>query len=404
MPKIVLINQFFWPDLAATSQLLTDLAWHLAGEGCEVTVICGKSSYSVSEKTSSPPVQIVRVPALAFGRGTVARILSYGSFYIAAIWKLVRVHRPDIVVTMTTPPLLSALGVALGKIRGTRHYIWEMDIYPDVAFDAGVLRQDSWIARMSGALADFTRSKADGIIVLGECMRQRLLEHGIAAGKLHVAENWADGTVFYPMGGKTSDRLRIIYSGNLGLAHDVETIAGAMERFAHTDRFEFVFVGGGARARELQERCEARSLTNARFLPFCDREQLNALLSNADIGLVTLKNECAGSLVPSKIYCLLAAGLPLLFVGPRGATPGQMLDRHSCGWQIDCGDVSGLVDLLEHLALHPEHIAKASNGAREVFLMHYHRAAGVQRIARILGFQQGRPAAAGHRIPQSSSV
>jgi colanic acid biosynthesis glycosyl transferase WcaI len=251
MTKVLLINQFFWPDLAATSQLLTDLARHLAEEGCEVTVICAKSSYAVHESTPPPPVRIVRTPNPGFGRGVFARILSYASFLVAAVWNAWRVDRPDVVVTMTTPPFLSALGFALQKVRGARHYIWEMDMYPDVAVDIGVLRRGSWTTRAAAAVAGFSRSKADGIIVLGECMRQRLLSQGIPPAQLHVAENWADGSVFYPMGRKRSGPLRIIYAGNLGLAHDIDTIAGAMKELGGQNGFEFIFVGGGAQARRL---------------------------------------------------------------------------------------------------------------------------------------------------------
>src|SRR5205807_214627 len=99
-------------------------------------------------------------------------------------WRGFCIPKPDLVISLTTPPLLSVLGLLLQKCRGVRHYIWEMDLYPDVAVDVGVLQAGSRIARIIGAIADYSRRQAEGVIALGECMRQRLIERGIPASKI----------------------------------------------------------------------------------------------------------------------------------------------------------------------------------------------------------------------------
>src|SRR5690606_11157146 len=126
----------------------------------------------------------------AFSRGHAARLLSYASYFAAAIWHGMRIPAPDVAITLTTPPLLSAVGLLLQKLRGARHYIWEMDMYPDVAVDLGMLRADAVISRATGAIADSVRMRADAVIALGECMRGRLIERGIPASRIRVAENW----------------------------------------------------------------------------------------------------------------------------------------------------------------------------------------------------------------------
>jgi colanic acid biosynthesis glycosyl transferase WcaI len=386
--RILLLNQFFWPDSAATSQLLTDLARHLAEEGHEVFAVCADGNYAVQDSGSRPNVTIQRVKALPFGRGKVGRLLSYLSFYVMAAFNSLKLPRPDLVLTLTTPPLLSLLGTLLKLTRGSRHFIWEMDVYPDVAVDLGYFKAGGMTERVTGLLADYSRDRADGVIALGECMKDRLMSRGLAALKIHVADNWADGYEITPHTRPGDpNKLVLLYSGNLGLAHDVETVTGSILQLRNDPRFEFIFVGSGGRRAELAAFCASEKLDSVEFRPYVQRANLGESLGIGDIGLVTQRDACCGSVVPSKVYGLLAAGRPVLFVGPKDATPSLIVQRFACGWQIDCGDSDGLTKLLLHLADHKEEIVQAAERARAALLDHYDLPIGVARIAGILGLR-----------------
>src|ERR1019366_2906632 len=149
-------------------------------------------------------------------------------------------------------PLLSLLGTVLKTLRGCRHFIWEMDVYPDVAIDLNYFKADGVADRVTGSLADFSRRHADGIIALGECMKRRLVDRGVDAELISVADNWADGAAIKPIprSGEGA-QLVVLYSGNFGLAHDFETITGSILELKEDDRFRFVFVGSGGRQQEL---------------------------------------------------------------------------------------------------------------------------------------------------------
>jgi glycosyltransferase involved in cell wall biosynthesis len=386
------VNQFFWPDLAATGLLLTDVVRHLADQGHEITVICGASTYAVSESSLPPRARVIRIPNLPFGRAKIMRLFSYASFYAGAAIRALGVPKPDLIVSMTTPPLLSVLGHALKTTRRARHFIWEMDLYPDIAVDLQVLPERSLLTRIIGSTANFTRRRADGVIALGECMKRRITGHGVPEHKVHVAHNWADGERIRPPAYRdVNGKLTIVYAGHLGMAHDIATVGGAIYRLDSTGKYRFVFVGGGPRAKDLEAFAKARNLKSAEFLPFCTRDELNTLLACTDIGLVTQKNECTGSLVPSKLYAQLAAGLPLLYVGPSSATPGAIIHQHGCGWRVDCGDVDSLVELLQNLARNRHEVIEKGELARTVFLRHFDRPVSVSRIASILGLTQQPP-------------
>ncbi len=384
--RVLLINQFFWPDAAPTSQLLTDVSRALAKQGHDVAVLCSQGLYAASESTEQPPpVTVHRIPGSQFGSGKLSRAASYITFLAGALWKGATIERADVVITLTTPPMLPFLGTLLRKLRHRRHFIWEMDLFPDALVDAGMLPPTSFVLRVLGAIADYSRKRSDGVIALGECMRQRLLARGIPSHKIHVAENWSDGTLIYPLLRGDDGQLTILYSGNLGLLHDTETILSCINKLRHNKRFRFLFAGGGARRKGLKDACARNGLENVSFLPYGSRDDMAVNLAQGDLGLVTQLDSCCGTVVPSKVYGIMAAGRPLLFIGPRDATPSRIIQRFQCGWQIDCGDTQGLLDLLNELALNPTMHRVAGSRARQAFLAHYDLHRGVARICGIIG-------------------
>ncbi len=384
--KILFINQFFWPDAAATGQFLEDLVRHLAANGHEITVIASGNRYANSAASSAaPPARIVRVPGVPFARNVSGRALSYLSFFAGAFWKAFRVPRPDVVVTMTTPPLLSVIGETLQRLRGSRHFIWEMDLFPDAFVSLNAMREGGPADRLLGVIADHCRRRSHAVIALGTCMESRLLKRGVPAERIHIADNWADGDEIRSMPARQARDLHLLYSGNLGLSHDIETIAAAMEALRDDGRFRFSFAGGGARRVELEERYRGRPAENVAFLPYASRKDVSASLGKADIGLVTLKAECAGTVVPSKVYGLMAAGRPILFIGPPEASAARLVERHRCGWRIGNGDVGGLLALLEELDGNRDAVTAAGERARQAFDRHYDIRIGVDRISAILG-------------------
>jgi len=379
--RILIVNQFFWPDVAATGQFVSDLVRHLGHEH-EVTVICSGGSYSSTMSSDeAPPAKIIRVPGLRYRRGALARLFSYTTFFIGALWHELRIPRQDLILTMTTPPLLAVGGAIVKKLRGTRHYIWEMDLFPDAFVSLGALREGGMFTRLLGWIEDGCRRRSDGVIALGPCMRRRLVARGIPKHLVHVAENWADGTTISPKPFPASGPINILYSGNLGLSHDIDTIAEVIRHFRDDPRFVFSFAGGGVKRDELETICVAEGCQNAKFLPYASREHMDEHLAQADIGLVTQRPAHIGIVVPSKVYGLLAAGRPVLFVGPRRSTADLLIRRFKCGWQVDPGDSKSMVDLLELLAGNRDELRSYGDRARQALDQHYDLPHGVARVA-----------------------
>lgn len=365
--RILLLNQFFWPDAAPTGQLLAPLAEELARRGHQVTVLCGSSSYGAAIGDPPRNVEIVRIPDLPFSKTKLMRLASWGSFLVGATLRALLLPKQDVVLAMTTPPALSIIGRLLQLLRGSRFWIWEMDMYPDVAIGVGMLRENSLPARVIAALLNWPRRKATGILALGECMKQRIVAHGVKPERIHVAENWAvedtGQAIAYPADGP----LQVLYSGNLGLAHDVETICQVMHELREDRNIRFVFSGSGARRKQVESFAAERGLQNVLFRGFLSREAFAQLLADSHIGLITLLPACLGSVVPSKLYSLLAAGRPVLFLGPESALTARYAARLGCGWSFPTGQehVAAIVAKLRELAKHPAALAPVGEHARQ---------------------------------------
>ena len=381
--NILLINQFFYPDSAATSQFLTDLARSLAAEGNSVRVICGRSSYAELDCSDPPEVEIVRTPDVRFARGALARVLSYASFLVGSVFHGFFGPKADLVLTLSTPPGLSLVGSLLKAALGAGHFIWEMDVYPDIAVALNVLRQNSLLTRILGASFDWSRRRADGIIALGEDMRNRLEARNIPREKIHVAENWADGREIRPRPFPKGP-LTIHYSGNLGLAHETETILAVIERLRNHPDFRFIFAGGGSHRPRLEAFCRTHAIGNVEFRPYCPRTDLGRSLGESHLGLVTQLPQSLGSVVPSKIYGVMASGRPLLYIGPDKSTPAEHIRRLHCGWRIQPGDAETLVALLHRLNGNRSLLVQTGARARRAFEDSFDRAIAVNRVLEIL--------------------
>jgi colanic acid biosynthesis glycosyl transferase WcaI len=383
--RIVLLNQFFWRDAVATAQLLTDLAESLAQENEVIAICSGERDYDFNADTNIVPnVKIVRTRGFRFGQRGVVRIASYISYVAGTMWHGSRLPAADIYVTLTTPPILSAIGSGFALLRGARHVIWEMDIYPDIASDIGYFKRGGVIERLIGAVLDWSRHRASAIIVLGEDMKDRLVARGMPEGKIHIAENWADGNEIFPRQ-LPNGPLVVEYSGNLGLAHEVDTVAALIGRLGNDPNFRFVFAGGGSKRKQLETSCRQRGLRNVKFRPYCKRADLGQSLSEGHLGLVTQLSETVGSVVPSKIYGIMAAGRPILYIGPKESTPARHIYRFNCGWHVSPGDVDQLESLLHRLNSDRQLLSEAGARARIAFEQNFDRSIGVERIVRVIG-------------------
>jgi glycosyltransferase involved in cell wall biosynthesis len=385
--RLIFVNRYFAPDTSATSQMLFDLARRLVTSGYEVHVICSRQRYD-DPGARLPPhevlegVQVHRVATTRLGRSRLAgRALDYLTFYASALACLLRISRKhDIVIAKTDPPMLS---VPVAVVTRWRHAIlvnWLQDLFPEVA---RVLSGSTKPGLLEGALLsirDWSLRAAGANVVIGERMKEAVLRRGVPASSVHVIENWADGEIVAPIPVDQS-RLRhslglhgkfvVGYSGNLGRAHEGDTILGAAKALKSRADIGFLMIGGGYKMEQLRAAAVESGLQNVIFLPYRARDELADSMAAADVHIVSLLPTMESFIVPSKIYGILAAGRPVIFVGDPAGEIAGIIGRGRCGSVVRIGDCDALARELVHMKEDASRCDAMGKAAREHFALHY---------------------------------
>ncbi len=335
-PQVIFVNRVYWPSQAATAQLLTDLAEGLAARGWPVHVIAAGAKSGLHHG-----VVVHRTGPGEQHGGLLSRIVNYGRFRRGAQRRLAELVKPgDIVVPLTDPPMLGSAILGVARDRGARIVHWIQDIYPEIvtAHVGAITSAPLWPWRLR---RDEAWRTAAGCVALGDDMAQAIAERGVSAERLAVIPNWAPRELHAPPAAAevaakraawgVADKFIVAYSGNLGRAHEFAAILDAAERLGGRREIVFLFIGAGARFTEVRARAQRRGLKNISFVPPEPRTELATALAAADAHLITLKPEFARLVYPSKLAGVLAAGRPVLFVGPPEGEIARLLRREQCG-------------------------------------------------------------------------
>jgi glycosyltransferase involved in cell wall biosynthesis len=270
-----------------------------------------------------------------------------------ALFRLLR--RQDIVVAKTDPPLISIVAWVAARARRAILINWLQDVFPEVASRLGATPLPPALNRSLQKLRDGSLRAAAGNVVLGARMRDYLSARLGSAAKLKIIENWAVGDGAQPKATADSAlRARLNlgrqfvvgYSGNLGRAHEYETVLGAAQALHADEEIAFLFIGGGVKMDELSALVERRGLRNFHFLPYQPKDQLADSLGAADIHLVNLLPALEGLIVPSKFYGILAARRPVVFIGDPDGELARIIREANCGRIVAAGDSAGLTRII----------------------------------------------------------
>jgi colanic acid biosynthesis glycosyl transferase WcaI len=403
---IVALNHVYWPDPAATAQLLTELCEGFAARGHAVTVLCrGEAGGSRSELRHG--VRIERRVGSRLGKRRIwHRMADYASFHVSAAAALASLRpRPTVVLALTTPPLIAAAAQLAVGARGVPVVSVVQDLYPEVAFAAGLIAPAGPVGRALHAAAGVSLRASAAVVTLSEAMREAVLRHGVAPARLSVIPNWAlaelEGHQAAGEGPEAAPAERpftVMYSGNLGVGHAFDTVLAAAERLSGPPSGSapgssgrdpvrpvvFRFVGDGAGREALAREVAARGLGHVSFAPLVPREAVAASLASADLHLVTMRDAMAGLLEPSKLYGILAASRPFAYIGPPRTEADLAATTTGAGVSLRQGDVDGLVAWIEALRAAPDRGRALGAAGRRWLLAERSREAAVDAYLGVL--------------------
>jgi colanic acid biosynthesis glycosyl transferase WcaI len=397
--RVLVLHQHYWPETAATAQILSDLCEDLARRGHHVTVVCGQPSYRATDSRSvlAPSerhkgVDIRRVWSVRpDSRAIPARLLRYGSYFASSLTASLLRARPDVCFVMSTPPLLLGLSATLLRSLRDVPFVYSVqDLYPDIAVDLGVLRADSVLTRAIDLAASHCYQAANALVTLSPGMASKLAAKNLPPERIHVIPNWADTSSVKPMPRDNgfarehglADRFVVQYSGNLGLSQGLECVLRAAELLRSLP-IHFALIGDGNARASLKEL--AKGAPNVSFLPPQPRERLAEVLSACDIGLVTMKHDVAADLVPSKLYGIMAAARPVLASVEESSEVARVVHSHECGWIVAPESAEGVADGVRRaFEASAEQRAALGERGRQACTTLYSRSALTQRYAEVI--------------------
>ena len=398
-PRIRLVNLFFGAESAPTGALVESLACELERCGCAVEVHAGTAHYLHPAGAGSRFTGLLRRISCG-GHPTDSvrgRLRAWLRFYVGAAWRAWRDPVPDCVVVLTTPPFLHAIYVLVNRLRGrtTRIIVWNQDTFPEVLAAAGLLLRDSALYRRLLSVQRWSLAGVQEVVALDHAMAARLREQG--AHTVQVIPNWETQSAcssnerIPEEWAERLDRIRrdfrrcVLYSGNYGWGHQLASVGTFLQAHPAQRDFYFLCVGGGERWGQL---ADIERETGGRAIsvhPYVPREIYRQLLAAADFGLIALESGCAGLMSPSKLHSYLAAGKPVLYLGPQASNVGEAIANFGCGVQIDETDPAAFATMLEDLAQGRIDVARLVAGAKRAARERYSAAAGHRDWRRVLG-------------------
>jgi colanic acid biosynthesis glycosyl transferase WcaI len=345
-PRLLVLNQYYWPGIEATAQLLTELCEALVDDA-DVTVITGVLHGHEAEPRRSVHngVKIIRVPSTSFERSKLlARAANYLTYLGNALLRGLRGWNPDIVMCMTDPPIVADVALLVAKRYRAPLVVISQDVFPEIAVQ--LKRLENPVAmRVLRSLVSLYLRRADRIVAIGDTMRRRLEEKGAPSDRVRVIPNWIDTSRLEPHDRANwwaekrgvKDKFLVMHSGNVGHAQDLDSLVRAATFLRDLDDLAIFIIGTGARHAELVALAELLEVEQVTFMYYQARDVLPLSLSAADIHVVGLAPGLAGYVVPSRLYGILAVARPVIAAADADSETAQVVQRVGAGVVVPPG-------------------------------------------------------------------
>jgi glycosyltransferase involved in cell wall biosynthesis len=339
--------------VVSTAQHLTDLASALVSSGHEVTVIASDRGYDdpslrFKRREHWNGIEIFRIPSLSLGKSSPwRRAINFGSFLFFCSLRLLALRRFDVVVALTSPPLISFLAALFVKLKGGSFCFWVMDLNPDEAIAAGWLEENSATTRLLQRMLNYSFRHAHHTIVLDRFMKERVVRKGIDSARVSIVPPWSHDVVSYSQAGReafrakhgVADKFVVMYSGNHSPCHPLDTLLEAALALKARTEIVFFFIGGGSEQVKVRELASRYELSNVKCLAYQPLHELSNSLSGADLHVVVMGEKFVGIVHPCKVYNIMSIGAPVLYIGPQPSHITDIALQHGKFFLTRHGDV-----------------------------------------------------------------
>lgn len=380
MHKIIIITQHFYPDLASTAQLMTDLSKGLTNKGYCIEVFTQKTEKTkLTDGTHLEKVTVLYSPYLSLlDKSLLSKAINSLIFLVSGLLYIIfQVPHNNPILIASNPPFSGILGLYFRLFKKGKFFFILQDIFPESAVLCGIIKHQSILFKLFSYITYLICIFSQSTIVLSQSMKFFLEKKYFKLKekkKLAIIENWSIEDVEYCKNKQNkfaiqyqiNDVFTLLYSGNLGRLHDIESITKAAH-LLYDIPIQFVFIGDGSKKQALEQYVQEHQLKNILLLPFQPRDLLSQSLTACDVSLVSLIEGAEEIIAPCKLYGMLAAGRAILSISSTGSYIDQLLNEYNCGINCPPHNPQQLADTITKLAADPERVIAMGKRARQLY-------------------------------------
>lgn len=400
-PRLLVLNQYYWPGVEATANLLTELCEGLARD-YDVTVVTGNvAGQTRAGRTTRNGVEIIRVASTAYDRARISRrALNYLTYLVSTVLVSLRQRRPDVVLCMTDPPFIGDAARLVARRFGAPLVVISQDVFPEIAVELKRLDNRLAVALMR-VLVRYYLERADRVVAIGETMQRRLEAKGVDPERIRVISNWGDAQAIEPLPRDNPwarehdlvDRFVVMHFGNVGHAQNLDALVRASTFMRDLEDLVVTIIGTGARHAELVALAERLEADQVRFFPYQPYETRAQPLATADVHVVGLGRGLAGYIVPSRLWGILAAARPVIVAADEESETARVVRRVGCGVVVPPGRPELLARAIRAAHAGEYDLAEMGRRGREFLVAEADRRVAIERYREVLEEVRARRAA-----------
>ena len=393
---VLFLCQFFYPEYNSSATLPFDTARYLAQSGYSVDALCGNpreynTSGEVSAREMKDGVSIHRLHYIQFSRRSkLGRLINYFSFTLSVLLHIFEIKNYKTVIVYSNPPVLPVAAIWANRLFNTKIIFVSYDVYPEVAYASGSLREGSAISNVMQRINRSLFKRAKSVVALTDEMRGYLLNHRpeLSEDRIVTISNWAHEATAgsksiarTELGYKDEDFI-VAYFGNMGICQDETALLQAMNQLADYKDIKFLIAGHGNKMPSVRQAAER--LSNVRICDFLTGVAFECAVAASSCGIVSLERGLIGTCAPSKYYSYLQGGLPILAVAEQDSYLSKEATHSEIGLFSDVGNGVQLTQNILQLYQNPKLCKKMSSNAVRLYTEKYAKDVGLTEYAGLL--------------------